>query len=139
MTTAYRGLPEESQRTFRDGFYWTSDLGYRDREGSLYITGRTTIFIDTGGHKVDPVEVEQVLNRHPKIVQSVVIGVKGRYGRQIVKAVVVANEPSSSEEIIAWCRGELAEFKVPRLVEFRREIPVSPLGKVLRKYLQGLE
>lgn len=138
MTQAYRGLEEASQQAFREGYYWTSDLGYRDHDGNLFITGRTTIFIDTGGYKVDPVEVEQVLDRHPKVARSVVIGVKGRYGRQVIKAVVVANEPCSTEEIATWCRAELAEFKIPRVIEFRREIPVSPLGKVLRKYLQDL-
>lgn len=138
MATGYAGGEVDSTAAFRDGFYWTSDLGYQDPEGNLYLTGRTTIFIDTGGHKVDPVEVEHVLNRYPKIAQSVVIGVKGRYGRQIVKAVIVAKEACTAEEIASWCRGELADFKIPRLVEFRREIPVSPLGKVLRKYLQDL-
>ena len=137
--TAYRGLEPVSQQAFRGGFYWTSDLGYQDPDGNLFITGRTTIFIDTGGHKVDPVEVEEVLNRHRKVAQSVVLGVKGRYGRRVVKAVVVAKEPCTAEEIATWCRAELADFKVPRIVEFRREIPISPLGKVLRKYLQDLE
>jgi long-chain acyl-CoA synthetase len=138
MASAYRGLDAATAAAFRDGFYWTSDLGYRDDEGDLFLTGRTTIFIDTGGHKVDPVEVEQVLDSHPKIAQSVVVGVKGRYGRQVVKAVIVAREPCTAEEIAAWCRGRLADFKIPRVLEFRREIPVSPLGKILRKYLQDL-
>jgi long-chain acyl-CoA synthetase len=138
MATAYRSADENAQHAFRAGFYWTSDLGYRDAGGNLFITGRTTLFIDTGGHKVDPVEVEQVIARHPKVEQSVVIGIKGRFGRQVVKAVVVTNEPCTAEEVVAWCRAQLAEFKLPRVVEFRREIPVSPLGKVLRKYLQEL-
>lgn len=138
MAIGYARAEEHSASAFRDGYYWTSDLGYLDPDGNLYLTGRTTIFIDTGGHKVDPVEVERVLERHPKVAQSVVIGVKGRYGRQVVKAVIVAKESCSAEELAVWCRAELADFKTPRLIEFRREIPVSPLGKVLRKYLQDL-
>jgi long-chain acyl-CoA synthetase len=126
---------ESGALAFRDGFYWSGDLGHFDSQGNLYITGRTRLFIDTGGHKVDPVQVERVLNRHPKLVASAVVGVKGRFGRQLVKAVVVAREPCSADEIARWCRGKLADFKVPRVIEFRREIPTGPLGKVLRKYL----
>ena len=90
-----------------------------------------------GGYKVDPIEVEDVVVAHPKVGEAVVVGVRGKVaGEELVKAVVVperrgrrarADRRSASER--------LANFKVPQVVEFREEIPKSPLGKILRKYL----
>ena len=88
------------------------------------------------GNKVDPIEVEDVLVAHPTVEEAVVVGLPGKAaGEEIVKAVVVATAPLAEREVIDWCRQRLARFKVPQLVEFRAEIPKSPLGKVLRKYL----
>lgn len=138
MTAGYAGLPEVNQETFRDGCFWSGDLGRLDTEGNLFITGRKKLFINVGANKVDPGEVEAVLNTHPAIQESVVLGTPGAYGDEVVKAVLVANSELAvePEAVKAWLRDKIAGFKVPRVIEFRDEIPRSPLGKILRKNLQ---
>jgi long-chain acyl-CoA synthetase len=87
-------------------------------------------------HKVDPIEVQDVIAAHPKVREAIVVGVRAaRGGEQEVKAVVVPADGCREREVIEFCQERLANFKVPRVVEFRDEIPKSPLGKVLRKYL----
>jgi long-chain acyl-CoA synthetase len=88
------------------------------------------------GHKVDPVEVKDVVTAHPKVREAVVVAVSGGSGgEETIKAVVVAGDGCGEQEVIEFCRARLANFKVPRVVEIRDEIPKSPLGKILRKYL----
>jgi long-chain acyl-CoA synthetase len=135
MTAGYHGLPEINAASFRDGFFCSGDLGHRDAEGRIFITGRNKLLINVGGFKVDPLEVEAILNSHPSVAESVVVGVKANHGRELVKAVVVRRRDCSAAEIQDWCRGKLADFKIPQAVQFRSEIPKSPLGKILRKYL----
>jgi long-chain acyl-CoA synthetase len=137
MTGGYAGVPDElNAEAFRDGWFRTGDRGRRDEAGRLFITGRSKLLIDAGGDKVDPIEVEDVLAVHPKVREVVVVGVAGDVeGEELVKAVVVAQEPCSERELTRYCSERLANYKVPRLVEFREEIPRSSLGKVLRKYL----
>ena len=137
LTTGYHNLPELNQQAFRDGMFFTGDLGKIDAEGRLYITGRKKILIDTGGRKVDPIEIEDVLVSHSKIKEAVVVGVKGPFAGEIVKAVIVLKNAQDcpEQEITSYCKERLAEFKVPKIIEFRDEIPKSPLGKILRKAL----
>ena len=123
-------------RAFRDGWFLTGDLGRLDAAGRLYVTGRKKLLIEVAGHKVDPIEVEDVLAAHPKVREAVVVGVPdGKGGEEIVKAVIVPADHPQERELIEFCQQRLANFKVPQVVEFRDEIPRSPLGKVLRKYL----
>ena len=137
LTTGYHNLPELNQQAFRDGKFFTGDLGMIDEEGRLYITGRKKILIDTGGRKVDPIEIEDVLVSHSKVKEAVVVGVKGPFAGEIVKAVIVLknSQDCPEQEITSYCKERLAEFKVPKIIEFRDEIPKSPLGKILRKAL----
>lgn len=137
VTEGYGDLPELTAVAFRDGRYFTGDLGRIDENGMLYLEGRKKLLIETGGFKVDPIEVEAVLLAHPEIEQAVVVGLDTDVpGEQRVKAVLVAvgAEPDR-RKIVLYCRERLANFKVPQEVEFREEIPKSPLGKILRKYL----
>jgi long-chain acyl-CoA synthetase len=135
LAERYDGLPEATAESFRDGRFWSGDLGHVDAAGNLSVTGRRKLFIAANGLKVDPFEVEQVLARHRAVREVVVVGVPGSDGAEAVKAVVVTDGACDRKELIGWCRTHLAEFKVPRSIEFRDEIPRSPLGKVLRKYL----
>jgi long-chain acyl-CoA synthetase len=136
MTRGYHQMEDHNREVFRDGFFFTGDLGRLDGDGRLWITGRKKLFIEVAGNKVDPLEVEDVLATHPRVREVVVVGVPGKApGEEIVKAVVVPAEPVDKSELVALCRERLALFKVPRVIEFRDEIPKSPLGKVLRKYL----
>jgi long-chain acyl-CoA synthetase len=137
LTSGYDNMPELNQTAFKDGAFFTGDLGKFDPSGRLYITGRKKILIDTGGRKVDPIEIEDVLVTHSSIKEAVVVGVKGLFAGEIIKAVIVPQESQTCEakEISAYCQARLAEFKVPKIIEFRDEIPKSPLGKILRKAL----
>jgi long-chain acyl-CoA synthetase len=132
----YAGSEEASRHAFRDGRYFTGDLGRLDDDGLLYLEGRKKLLIEVGGYKVDPIEVEDVLRAHTGVGEAIVVGVSGEAeGEEAVKAVVVPAADCDEAALISFCRERLANFKVPRQVEFRDEIPTSPLGKVLRKYL----
>jgi long-chain acyl-CoA synthetase len=132
----YADADAASRAAFRDGRYFTGDLGRVDAAGRLFITGRKKLFIEVAGHKVDPLEVQDVLEAHPRIREAVVVGVKGKVeGEEVVKAAIVPADGCEQREVIAFCQARLANFKVPQILEFREEIPKSPLGKTLRKYL----
>jgi long-chain acyl-CoA synthetase len=136
MTGGYIGLDELNREAFRGGRFFTGDLGRLDSDGALAIVGRKKLLIETGGFKVDPIEVEAVIDEFPGVAESVVVGVDTEVpGEQTVKAVVVRDGECEERELLRYSKGKLANFKVPKSVEFRQEIPRSPLGKVLRKYL----
>lgn len=138
MTDGYLGLPELNRSVFKDGFFYTSDLGWLDDAGRLTLTGRKIKYIVVHGNKVDPVEVEDVLLKHPSVQEAVVVGVaqtSGRPGDEQVKAAIVCREACSEQELIDWCRERLANVKVPSIIQFVDEIPKNPMGKVLRKLL----
>jgi long-chain acyl-CoA synthetase len=135
LTQGYHDAPEVNKEVFREGYYFTSDLGTKDKDGYIFITGRKKIFIDTGGHKVDPFEIENILATHPNVKEVVVVGTKRPYAGEVIKAVVVAQGECDESSIIGYCQDKLADFKTPRIVEFRDEIPKSALGKILRKDL----
>ncbi len=136
MTDQYPGLPEATAASFRNGFFFPGDVGRLDTQGRLYVTGRVTFFINVAGQKVDPSEVERVIATHPKVREVVVLGVKISPYEERVKAVIVPHETCEPSEILDFCQGKLADYKLPRIIAFQDEIPKSPLGKVLRKYLQ---
>ncbi len=136
MTTGYYGLPEETKKVFRDGYYFTGDLGRIASEGFIYIVGRKKFFINISGNKVDPSEVENILLKHPKVKEAVVLGVIDSDGSERVKAVLIAEKGTQNKEIFEYCRDRIAEYKIPRIIEFRDELPRSPTGKVLREELK---
>lgn len=136
MTTGYYGLPEETARVFRNGYYFTGDLGRIDEEGYIYITGRRKFLINVGGFKVDPTEVENLLSQHPDITEAAVLGIKDRSGNERVKAVIVAGRPIEAREVLEYCRDRITEYKIPQIIEFRHELPRSPTGKILREQLK---
>jgi long-chain acyl-CoA synthetase len=138
MASGYAGddLVELNEAAFPGGRYRTGDVGTLDAEGLLCLRGRTKLLIEVGGFKVDPIEVEDVLNHHPRVDEAIVVGVPSEIpGEEAVKAAVVSNSQLEEKELRVFCRERLANFKVPKVFEFRDEIPRSPLGKVLRKYL----
>jgi long-chain acyl-CoA synthetase len=134
LTDGYADEPELNHDAFRHGWFRTGDLGALDAAGRLYLTGRRKQLIEVGGYKVDPVEVQDVLRAHPQVRDAVVVGVPAN-GGETVKAVVVPGRELSDRELLRYCREHLAGFKVPQILERRSEIPKSPLGKVLKKYL----
>jgi HIP---CoA ligase len=121
-----------------DGWLHTGDIGRLDERGYLTITDRLKDMYICGGFNVYPAEVEQALARHPAVAESVVIGIPDERLGEVGKAFVVprpGTEPTA-EELIAFCRERLANFKVPRHVEFRTELPRNPAGKPLKRVLR---
>lgn len=135
QTAQYDGLPEITAECFVGNYFLPGDIGVRDHNGFIFIQGRKKLLINVAGYKVDPVDVETVIGSYPKVKDVVVLGVDEDNAGEAVKAVVVANDACTPAEIIQHCAKQLAAYKVPKIVEFRDEIPRSPLGKILRKYL----
>lgn len=137
----YWNRPEDTAHSLREGWLYTGDVAKMDEDGYFYIVDRKKDMIITGGFNVYPREVEEVLYEHPKIKEAAVIGVADEYSGERVKAVVVPKEGEtmSEEEVIQWCRQKLTGYKVPRFVEFRDELPLSLVGKVLRRALKEEE
>ncbi len=134
MTRGYLGLDDTNARVFRDGYFFTGDLGRLDEEGRLYLLGRKKFVIDVVGQKVSPIEVEDVLGQHDGIADCVVMGIPNPHGHgQVVAAWVVCDAPLSRDAIVDFCRARLANFKVPQLISYVREVPRNALGKVVRQ------
>ena len=139
---AFRGYwnrPDADEKSLRDGWYFTGDLGYRDGEGELYVAGRVDDMIISGGENIHPVEIEDVLARHPDVRDVAVVGEPDdKWGERVVAFVVPKAPGLTFESLDAFCRGaaDLASFKRPRRVVFVREIPKTPSGKILRRLLR---
>ena len=128
---------DETKRALRDGWMYTGDIATMDKDGYFYIVGRKKDMIIAGGYNIYPDEIEQVLYQHPAVAEVCVYGVPDSYRGETVKAAIVPRESGSisEEEIVNWCNERLARYKVPRLIEFRNEIPKSSVGKILRRLL----
>ena len=133
----YWNRPEETEMVLRQGWLYTGDLATMDEDGFFSIVDRKKEMILAGGYNIYPREVEEVLYEHPKVKEAVCYGIPDPYRGQTVKVCIVLKEGESAapEEITEFCRTRLARFKLPRLVEFREELPKSPIGKVLRRAL----
>ena len=137
----YWNRPEETAQALRDGWLYTGDIARMDEDGYFYIMARKKDMILCSGYNVYPRDVEEVLYQHPKIQEACVLGVPDPYRGETVKAFVVlkGGSESSPEEIIAYCRQNMARYKAPTIVEFRKELPRSHVGKILRKVLREEE
>jgi long-chain acyl-CoA synthetase len=137
----YWNMPEETAQTIKDGWLYTGDIAHMDEDGYVFIVDRKKDMIIAGGFNIYPRDIDEVLYEHPKIADAVAIGVPDEYRGETVKVFVVvkAGESLTEEELIAHCRERLAGYKVPRLVEFRDELPKTMVGKVLRKELRAEE
>ena len=125
----------------RDGWLLTGDLARMDEDGYFYIVDRKKDMILCSGYNVYPREVEEVLFMHPAVGEAAAIGVPDKYRGESVKAFVVlkSGKAATQEEIIAFCKERLAAFKVPKSVEFATALPMSLVGKVLRRQLREQE
>jgi long-chain acyl-CoA synthetase len=134
----YWERPDETERTFKDGWLLTGDLGYMDQEGYFYMVDRKKDMIIAGGFNVYPREVEEVLYEHHAVKEAVVAGVPDPYRGETVKAYIVLKDGSSvtEAELNEFSRKNLAAYKVPRQYEFRKELPKTAVGKILRRALE---
>jgi len=133
----YWQRPQETALVIRDGWLHTGDIAIMSADGVFRLVDRKKDMILVSGFNVYPSEIEDVLTRHPDVLEAGVIGVPNPKSGEIVKAIVV---PTSTEldpaTLIAWCREELTAYKVPKVIEFTRELPKSNVGKILRKDLR---
>ncbi len=136
----YLGSPELTAERFQDGWFNTGDVVRLDEEGYLTVLDRVSDMMIVSGFNVYPQEVEAVLNEHPQVRESAVVGVENPISGQTIKAYVALRNPEeehplSSRELVSFCRERLAHYKVPRHVEFVEEFPRSPIGKILKHQL----
>ncbi|UCD86689.1 MAG: long-chain fatty acid--CoA ligase [Desulfobacterales bacterium] len=135
----YRNMPEETAMTLRDGWLHTGDIATMDEEGYFYIVDRKKDMIISGGCNVYPRDIDEVFYEHPKVKEACAIGIPHPTRGEAIKAFVVLKEgeTATAEEMIEFCRGKLAVYKLPTEIEFRAELPKTNVGKILRKALRA--
>ncbi len=133
----YWNKPEDTEKTFRDGWLLTGDLGYMDEKGYFFVVDRKKDMIIASGFNIYPREIEEILYEHDAIQECVVAGIPDPYRGETVKAYIVLKEGATvtEDELNTFCRKNLAAFKVPRQYEFRKELPKTAIGKILRRTL----
>jgi long-chain acyl-CoA synthetase len=141
LMQGYWQRPLETDKTIRNGWLYTGDIGYLDEDGYLFIVDRKKDVIKPSGFQVWPREVEEVIASHPAVNEVGVGGVSDEYQGEAVKAWVVlrSGEQVTSDELRAYCRKKLAGYKVPKHIEFTDSLPKTMVGKVLRRELVGKE
>jgi 2-furoate---CoA ligase len=135
----YWQRPDADARALREGWYFTGDMGWLDADGELHVAGRVDDMIISGGENIHPVEVEDVLARHPDVADVAVVGEPdARWGERVVAFVLPRRRTLSIEAVDRYCRDarDLASFKRPRRIVFVREIPKTASGKILRRLLR---
>lgn len=140
MMEGYYKDPEKTAETVRNGWLYTSDLGYVDEDGFLYIVERKAHMIKSGGENIYPKEIENVLYKHPKIQEAAAFGLHDpTYVQKVCAAVVLKpGEQLTEEEVVEFCKEHIASFKKPRNVFFMKNLPKNALGKVLRSKLKEI-
>ncbi|MFN0216233.1 MAG: AMP-binding protein [Saprospiraceae bacterium] len=133
----YWQRPEATSETVKDGWLYTGDLGFMHPDGFFQIVDRKKDMILVSGFNVYPNEIEDVLALHPKVLESAALGVPDEKSGEVVKVFIVKKDPSlTEEEVRTFCRENLTNYKIPRQVEFRTELPKTNVGKILRRELR---
>lgn len=134
----YYNKPEATAKNMHDGFFSVGDIAYKDAEGYYFICDRKIDMIVSGGVNIYPAEIEAVLTAHPAVADVAVVGVPDDYWGESVKAVVelLPGATATAEELIAFCGERLADYKRPRSIDFVRELPRNPAGKLLKKSIR---
>jgi long-chain acyl-CoA synthetase len=129
--------PEASERAFRNGWFHTGDIGYRDAEGFFHVVDRKSDMIIRGGENIYPREIDELLYQHPAVAAAATVGVPDElYGEEVAAFVVLRDGASATEEeLIAHCRARLADFKCPKTIRLVADVPKGPTGKVLKREL----
>jgi len=141
LMMGYYNKPEQTKEAVKDGWFYTGDLGFFDKDGYLSVVDRKKDMVIAGGYNIYPVEIDNLLYEHPKILEACAAGVPDKYRGETIKAFIVVKpgETLTEEEVIAYCKQNLAAYKVPQRVEFMDELPKSVIGKVLRRKLREME
>jgi fatty-acyl-CoA synthase/long-chain acyl-CoA synthetase len=131
-THGYYKNPEATNASFRDGWFYTGDLGYFDEEGYLFVAGRKKDMVKSGGISIYPLEIESVIYSHPDILEAAVIGVPDPQWGEALKAVIVLKQSAkiTGEELQRFCKDRLSSYKVPKSVDFVSSLPHTEVGKV---------
>ena len=134
----YLNLPEATREAFKGGWFHTGDVARIDEEGFITIVGRKKEMIISGGENIYPREIEMVLNGHPKVKEAVVFGIPDeKWGESVCAAVILKeNQAMTEEEVVGYCKENLASYKKPRKVIFSDSFPRNHLGKVLKDKLR---
>jgi long-chain acyl-CoA synthetase len=134
----YYNRPEATAEVMRNGWFHTGDIGRRDEEGYIYIVDRVKDMIIRGGFNVYPREIEDVLMTHPAVSLAAVIGISHERHGEEVKAFVILKEGAelTEVELVAWSKQNMADYKYPRLIEFRTTLPMTATGKILKNELR---
>ncbi len=137
----YWGMPEETEDTLKDGWLHTGDVAKMDEDGYFYIVDRLKDMIISGGYNVYPRDIDEVFFQHPKVLEACSIGIPHPTRGEAVKVFIVLKEGESAtaKEMIDYCADKLAKYKIPEEVEFRKSLPKSTVGKILRKELRAEE
>ena len=133
----YWNRPDETAKVMVNGFFRTGDIGVMDERGYVKIVDRKKDMILVSGFNVYPSEIEEVVAKHPKVLEVAAIGVADEKSGEVPKLFVVKKDPSlTTEEVLAFAKENLTGYKRPRYVEFMDELPKSNVGKILRKDLR---
>ncbi len=134
----YLNRPEETAKTIKNGWLYTGDIARMDEQGFFYIVDRKKDMILVSGFNVYPNEIEEVVAMNEKVLEVAAVGVPNEVTGEVVKVFVVKKDASlTEEEVITHCKQHLTGYKVPKLVEFRSELPKTNVGKILRRELRG--
>lgn len=138
VARGYWEMPKETAETFRDGWVYTGDMGTVDEDGYIYVVDRKKDMIISGGENIYPREIEELLYQHPAILECTVVGVPDDYWGEAVKACVVLKpgQKATEDELIQFCKDNLASYKKPKTVDFMDALPKSPQGKILKRELR---
>jgi acyl-CoA synthetase (AMP-forming)/AMP-acid ligase II len=139
VSKGYWRLPAETESSFRNGWFYTGDLGYRDDEGYVFLTGRKKDLIISGGENISSLEVESVISRLPYVEEVAIIGLPDTEWGEVVTGIVVARErkdAATEKEIVSFCREHLAGYKCPKRIYFMDALPRNAVGKVSKEQLK---
>ncbi|OGP49429.1 MAG: hypothetical protein A2Y79_09935 [Deltaproteobacteria bacterium RBG_13_43_22] len=138
VVSGYLDSPEEKAKSFKRDWYYSGDLAKKDPDGYFYFEGRKNEMIKTGGLKIFPQEVENILITHPMIRDVAVIGLRDKLRGEVVKAIIVLNDGTriSPGELIHYCQERIPRYKAPRIIEFRDVLPKTGGGKINKKELK---
>jgi acyl-CoA synthetase (AMP-forming)/AMP-acid ligase II len=137
MTSGYYKNPAATVAAFRNLWFHTGDVAYKDEEGYLYFVGRKSQFIRRRGENISAEEIEEVIGQHPNVEEAAAVGVPSEVGEDDIKVCIVfRNEATSPEEILRWCEERIAYFKVPRYIERVEKLPKTETNRIQRHKLK---